>query len=453
MRVIKQPILLLLLTMGFVAVHQVSMGQNPESMSVSLEEAIDYALENNQQVKNARLEEEIADKQVGEILADGLPQVNANASLMHNYKIQQTIVESSNGFPPGVPDGEAVALEFGIPYTSGFDFGLTQMVFDGSFFIGLEAAKTFTQLSRKDHIKTKIDIAEAVSKAYFGVLVNVERLALVERNYSRLDSLLQETEVMYQNGFAEKIDVNRVKVQFNNVKVEKDNYQQIVDLSESILKFQMGLKPNTPLILTTEIQTIDYFNFETIKDFTYEQRIEYSQMNIRKELKQLDIKNVRAKYYPKIDLVANYGRNTGNTSLDGVFSDDWFGAGAIGLRASVPIFDGMRKRRQVQQRQLQAQQIDYSLNLLENNIDVEIEQALTSYNRQIEMMQAQRENMELSQEVYEVAKIKYNEGVGSNIEVIDADATFKQAQINYYNALYDALISKIDLQKAYGILL
>ena len=454
MRVIKQPILLLLLTMGFVAVHQVSMGQNSESMSVSLQEAIDYALENNQQVKNARLEEEIADKQVGEILADGLPQVNANANLMHNYKIQQTVIENENGFPdPSVPDGTPIPFGFGIPYTSSFDLGLTQMVFDGSFFIGLEAAKTFTQLSKKDHIKTKIDIAEAVSKAYFGVLVNVERLALVERNYSRLDSLLQETEVMYQNGFAEKIDVNRVKVQFNNVKVEKENYQQIVDLSESLLKFQMGLKPNTPLQLTTEIQSIGYFDFEQSKDFAYENRIEYSQMNIQKELKQLDIKNVRAKYYPKIDLVANYGRNTGNTSLGDIFTDDWFGAGAIGLRASMPIFDGMRKRRQVQQRQLQAQQIDYSLNLLENNIDVEIEQALTTYNRQIEMMQAQRENMELSQEVYEVAKIKYNEGVGSNIEVIDADATYKQAQINYYNALYDALISKIDLQKAYGVLL
>ncbi|MEP2023504.1 TolC family protein [Reichenbachiella sp.] len=451
MRVIKQPILLILLTMSLMAVHQVSNGQNSESMSVSLEEAINYALENNQQVINARLEEEIADRQVGEILADGLPQVNLNADLTHNYKIPQTPVTSD--FATGEPLEETLYIPFGADYTSQWGASFSQMVFDGSFFIGLEAAKTFTQLSKKDHIKTKIDIAEVVSKAYFGVLVNVERLALVERNYSRLDSLLQETQIMYENGFAEKIDVNRVKVQFNNVKVEKNNYQQIVDLSESLLKFQMGLKPNASIVLTDEIQSIGYFDFELANNFTYEQRIEYSQMNIRKELKQLDIKNVRAKYYPKIDLIANYGRNTGNTSLDGVFTDEWFGAGAIGLRASMPIFDGMRKRRQVQQRQLQAKQIDYSLNLLENNIDIEIEQALTTYNRQIEMMQAQRENMDLSQEVYEVAKIKYNEGVGSNIEVIDDDATYKQAQINFYNALYDALISKIDLQKAYGILL
>lgn len=437
-----------------MAAHQVSLAQETESFRFTLQEAIDFALENNQSVKNAKLEEEIADKQVGEILADGLPQVNANANLLHNYKIQQTVIENENGFPdPNSPDGTPIPFGLGIPYTSGFDFALTQMVFDGSFFIGLEAAKTFTQLSKKDHIKTKIDIAEAVSKAYFGVLVNRERLILVERNYSRLDSLLQETQVMYDNGFAEKIDVNRVKVQFNNVKVEMDNYQQIVDLSESILKFQMGLKPNTPLALTTDIQSIDYFDFQLTQNFSYENRIEYSQMSIQKELNDLDIKNVRVKYYPKIDLIANYGRNTGNTTLGDVFTGQWFGAGAIGLRATMPIFDGLRKRRQVQQRQLKGQQIDYSLNLLENNIDVEIEQALTTYNRQIEMMEAQRENMELSEEVYEVAKIKYNEGVGSNIEVIDADATFKQSQINYYNALYDALISKIDLQKAYGILL
>ncbi|UXX79518.1 TolC family protein [Reichenbachiella carrageenanivorans] len=453
MRVIKQPIFHLILTISLVAAHQVSYAQESTTFRFSLEEAINYALDNNQRVKNAQLEEEIADRQVGEIIADGLPQLNANANLFYNYKIQQSLIEADGNFPPGVPAGETVALEFGIPYTSSFDVALSQMLFDGSFFIGLEAAKTFTQLSKKDHIKTKIDVAEAVSKAYFLVLVNRERFGLIERNYSRLDSLLSDTKVMYSSGFAEKIDVNRVQVQFNNVKVEKENYEQVLNVSESLLKFQMGLNHSEELELTSTIEGIDYFDFADAANFTYEQRVEYDQMNINKELKELDIKNVRAKYYPKLDLIATYGQNTGNTSFGDLFSDQWFGLGAIGVKATVPIFDGLRKRRQVQQRQLQVQQIDYSLNLLKNNIDVEIESALADYNRSIEMMEAQRENMELSQEVYEVAKIKYNEGVGSNIEVIDADATYKQAQINFYNALYDALVSKIDLQKAYGVLL
>ena len=455
MRVIKQPIILLLLTIGLMTAHQVSMAQEAELIRFSLQEAIDFAMDNNQSVKNARLEEEIADKQVGEILADGLPQVNANVDIGYNYEIRKSFITDETGAFSGTP-GQELVLPFGTDYAGDMSLTASQMLFDGSFFIGLEAAKTFTLLSKKDHIKTKIDIAETVSKAYFGVLVNRERLTLVERNYSRLDSLLQETQVMYDNGFAEKIDVNRVKVQFNNVKVEMDNYQQIVDLSESLLKFQMGLKPSTSVELTTAIQSIDYFDFELAKNFSYENRIEYSQMNIRKELNELDIRNIRSRYIPKLDAYASYGQNTGSTQFGDVidvFGDRWLSYGTVGIKASMPLFDGLRKRRQVQQRKLKAEQIDNSFEMLKYNIDVEIQQALSTYNRQIEMMEAQRENMELSEEVYEVAKIKYAEGVGSNIEVIDADATFKQSQINYYNALYDALISKIDLQKAYGVLL
>lgn len=452
MRVIKQPTILLLLTMSLVSVHQVSTAQESTITRFTLDEAITYGLENNQNARNARLEEKIADRKVEEILADGLPQVNANVDIGYNYEIP-TVFLPGNAFDPNGNADETVGAKFGTNYTGSVGLSANQMLFDGTFFIGLKAARTFTQLSRKDNIKTKIDIAEAVSKAYFGVLVNRERYGLVERNYARLDSLLRDTKIMYENGFAEKIDVNRVQVQFNNMKVEKDNFQQMLDVSESLLKFQMGMNLSSQIELASSIEDIDYFNFELVKDFAYEQRIEYSQMNIRKELNQLDIRNVQSGYIPKLDAYASYGRNIGTQEFGDVFSGNWAGVGVIGVKASMPIFDGMRKRRQVQQRKLTAEQIDNSFDILKYNIDLEIQQALASYKREIEMMQAQRVNMELAQEVYEVTKIKYNEGVGSNIEVIDADATYKQSQINYYNALFDALISKIDLQKAYGILL
>ncbi len=423
-----------------------------EKVAFSLQEAIDYALINNQSGKNARLEMDIADKQVGEILADGLPQVNANADFGYNYEIQQTLVEGSI-FDPTVPEGVLVPVAFGVPYTSNFGVTLDQMVFDGAYFIGLKAAKTFTELSKKDNIKNNIDIAEAVSKAYFGVLVNRERYLLIERNFTRVDSLLIDTKHLFEGGFAEKIDVSRVQVQYNNLKVELDNFQAIVDLSESLLKFQMGMDPKADIDLTDAIESIDYFDFELTNDFNYDRRIEYSQLNIREDLNQLDIRNIKSQYVPTLDLYARYGRNTGALEFGDVFTNDWYGAGVVGLTARWAVFDGLRKRRQVQQRRLKGEQIKNQFELLKYNIDIEIEQSLTNYNREIERMRAQRENMELAREVYDVAKLKYDEGVGSNIEVIDADASYKEAQTNFYNALYDALISKIDLQKAYGVLL
>lgn len=452
MKAIKQPTFILLLTMSLVAVHQVSLAQESTTARFSLDEAITYALANNQNVKNARLEEEIANRKVEEILADGLPQVNANVDIGYNYEIP-TVFLPGNAFDPSGDANETVGAKFGTNYSGNMGISANQMLFDGTFFIGLKAARTFTQLSQKDHIKTKIDIVEAVSKAYFGVLVNRQRYALIERNYSRLDSLLQDTKTMYENGFAEKIDVNRVQVQFNNMKVEKDNFQQLLNVSESLLKFQMGMSPASNIELTSSISDIGEFDFELAKSFTYEQRIEFSQMNIRKELNELDIRNVQSGYIPKLDAYASYGRNIGTQEFGEVFSGQWAGVGVIGVKATVNLFDGMRKRRQVQQRRLMAEQIQNSFDMLKYNIDLEIQQALTNYNKEIEMLRAQRENMQLAQEVYDVTKIKYSEGVGSNQEVIDADATYKESQINYYNALYDALISKIDLQKAYGVLL
>ena len=439
-----------------IAACQAGYAQDSK-VAFSLQEAIDYALVNNQSGKNARIEVEIANRQVGEILADGLPQVNANADLGYNYKLQETPLEAdTTGFfppPPGFEHGDIYTITFGVPYTSNFGVTLDQMVFDGAYFIGLKAARTFTELSKKDNIKNSIDIAEAVSKAYFGVLVNRERYLLIERNFTRVDSLLIDTKHLFEGGFAEKIDVSRVQVQYNNLKVELDNYQAIVDLSESLLKYQMGMSPKAEIELVDRIENIDYFDFELAKNFSYDRRIEYSQLNIRDELNQLDIRNIKSQYVPTLDLYARYGRNTGATGLGDVFTNQWFGAGVVGLTARWSIFDGMRRRRQIQQRQLKGEQIKNQFDMLKYNIDIEIEQSLANYNREIERMQAQRENMELAREVYDVAKLKYSEGVGSNIEVIDADASYKQAQTNYYNALFDALISKIDLQKAYGVLL
>jgi len=432
--------------------YPMAWAQTSESqLRFSLKEAVVFALEHNPIVKNTLLDQEIADRQVGEILADGLPQVKLNADLTYNYKIPKTPV--TNDFTTGEPLDETLFIPFGADFTSQFRASMSQMIFDGAFFIGLKAAKTFTQLSKKDHVKTQIDVAAAVSKAYFGVLVNHERLLLVARNFSRVDSLLQDTRALHEAGFAEKIDVSRVKVQYNNLKVELDNFQGIVDLTVQLLKFQMGMPMSQPLELTDAIEDISYFDFSLSSSFQYDNRIEYSQLTIRKQLNELDIRNINSRYIPTLDLFVNYGRNTGALEFGDVYTDDWFGAGAVGLRLEMPLFDGMRKRRQVQQRKLKGRKIDNSFERMKYNIDLQIQQSLVNYNREIDRMRAQNENMALAREVYDVSKIKYDAGVGSNIEVIDADAAYKQAQTNYYNALYEALISKIDLQKAYGILL
>ena len=457
----KQKLTTLLLV--FVTQFVAAQGDN----NFSLQECIDYALQNNADLKNRALDREIAERQVKQTIADGLPQINGNVDLSYNFKIQTTpipdfISPSVYGvlFQEGViptrdlGDPQIFPAQFGTKYSGSASINLEQMIFNGSYFVGLQAARTFTELSRKDQIKTEIDVIEAVSKAYYGVIVMKERQELISKNYYRLDSLLRDTKALNENGFAEKIDVNRVQVQFNNIKVEFENFDRTLELAKALLKFQMGMPQSESLTLTTYLEDIqfDLTSPEPDNEFNYKDRIEYSQLETNKELVELDAKNTRVQYLPRIDLYGRLGATSGAQTTSDLFNfqDNWFELGVVGVRMSVPIFDGFRKSNIIQQKKIQIRQIENSFEQLKNGIDIEVTQSSINYDKAVDNMVAQKENMDLAQEVYDVAKIKYQEGVGSSIEVTNADADYKQAQTNYYDALYSALIAKVELDKAHG---
>ncbi len=437
---------------------------------MTLAEAIEYAQKNNQNIQNARLEIEKSEAKVGEVLASGLPQITGSADFAYNYIIPTTFIPDFISpsvynvlFQEGVipekplPEAQVFPAQFGTKYTGRATVDLQQMVFDGSFFLGLKASRTFTELSKKDQIKTTIDVISAVKKAYYQVLVSQERLELLHRNFGRLDSLLNDTRAMQQSGFAEKIDVSRIQVQYNNLSVTLKNAAVGLDISMQLLKFQLGMPIAEPLELTDNLETIRFTVLEENygSDFKYENRIEYSKLQTNFELATVDIKYTRVQYMPTIDLYGNIGASYGTGTFDNLFAfgDKWFGLGTVGLRMSVPIFDGQRKHAVVQQKRFEQQQVERTMELVKNQIDLEKMQAEASLTTSIANLRIQNENMGLAEEVYRVTKIKYEEGVGSNIEVLDADASYKEAQTNYYAALYDALIASVDLETAYGKLL
>ncbi len=430
-----------------------SYAQN-EPVQMTLQECIDFALANNQNIKNAQLELDISGYRVGEILADGLPQLNASADLGYNYKVPTSFFPAE--FFGGEP-GTFLPRQLSPAYNGSAAVNLNQMVFDGSFFVGLKASRTYTDLARKDKIKSEIDVIEMVSKAYYLAMVNLEGIDLINKTYGRLDSLLRDTRAQVDAGFAEQIDADRIAVQFNNAKVTRDHSEKRLQLSYALLKFQMGMDVKTPFQLKERISDV---SLEVLQegfgdDFEYVDRIEFSQLSTNLDLVNLDIKSTQVLYLPTIDLYGSYGASTGQGSFEDLmsFGNNWFGLGVVGLRFNVPIFDGLRKSRQIQQKRLQIRQIENSRDLLQKNIDVEIQQAQTNLRESADNIRAQRANMELAENVFRVARIKYDAGVGSNIEVVTADASFTEAQTNYYNALYAALVAKVDLEKAYGKLL
>lgn len=424
--------------------------------AMSLQECIDFARENNPNLKSARSAIDAAEARVGEYIATGLPQLNASANLTDNYVIPTSFLPAIVFDPNAGPD-EYVGVQFGTKYTGNASINLDQMIFNGSYFVGLKASKTYTELAKRDFIKTETDVVEAIKKAYYSVLVNKERADLVDKNYQRLDSLLKQTRIQYENGFVEKIDVNRIQVQHNNIANTRKNAAIGLVMSYNLLKFQMGLPIDEQIELTDNLESIKTVVLdESFKEgFQYSNRIEYSTLEVNKALVELDIKNTRSQYLPSLDLFGNYGASYGTSAFNSLiqFGPNWRSLGSVGLRANLPIFDGMRKSKVIQQKKSQLYQIENSLALTKSQIDLEQQQANLNFESYIQTLRTQRENMDLSKEVYDVAVIKYQQGVGSNLEVIDADAAYKEAQTNYFAALYDALIASVELEKSYGKLL
>lgn len=425
--------------------------QQSEAKLYSLQDCITYALENNQNVKNAQLSVDISKYKIGEIISEGLPQINASADLGYNFKVPTSFIPSD--FFGGEP-GTFTPVQFSPAYNGSASINLDQMVFDGSYIVGLKASKTYAELSSKEKIKSEIDVIEAVSKAYYLVLVNQERSELIDKNYARLDSLLRETRILYENGLAEKIDVDRIKVSFNNISTTRNNFINTMNISYSLLKFQMGMDPKATIQLKDKIADVqlEVLDENFGSDSKIEDRIEMSILQTNLDLVKLDVRNVKSMYLPSIDLYGSIGATSGAGSSSELmnFGDNWFGLGVVGLRLNVPLFDGFYKARVIQQKRLQADQIINSRDQLQKSISLEIEEARAALKLSVDNLAAQNENMELAEGIFRTTRIKYNEGVGSNIEVIEADASYKEAQSNYYNALYDALVAKIDLEKAFG---
>ena len=420
----------------------------------TLEQCINYGFDNQAAVQNANLDREMAVAQIGETRADGLPQLNADADYTNYWNLQESFLPAFI-FDPNAPEDEFVAVPFSQQYNSSANLTATQLIFDGSYFVGLKAAKTFKGLSEQDFIKSRQDVTELITKAYYTVLVTQVALDLIDNNYERLDTLLTETSLMYENGFAEKIDVSRIQVEFNNTKTQKSRAERSLEQAYNILKFQMGMPLSQELQLAETIEDITFevlnYNFA---DFQYRDRVEISQLEITRTLAELDLKNNKVQYLPTIDAFATLGALTATNTRSEVtnFDDQWLNYGLFGFRLNLPIFDGLRKSYLIQQNRIQLAQIENDMRYLRHSIDLEQEQAKRDFANSLENLRTQEENMELALEVFQVTNIKYQEGIGSNLEVVDAETSYKDAQSNYFNALYDVLIAKVDMEKALGIL-
>lgn len=439
-------VLLLLITMQLFA-------QKSDSIfHLSLQQSIDYALANQPNVRNAKYEEGKADAKVKEVLGIGLPQITGSINLLDYLQIPTTLIPAQFF---GGPAGTFEPLKFGTQYSLTGEIDGSQIIFDGTYIVGLRASKIYKTLSVQDLTLANIQAVAAVKKAYYSVLVNNWKLQMTIADVNRLKKLMDETQKMNEAGFTEKVDYDRIKVNYNNIKTLQATMGKVVTLSYKMLKFQMGMPLKDSITLTDSLRNIPINpELEADTSFRATNRIEYqiAQTNLfgNHEL----LKKDRYAYLPNLILIGSVNRvNQGETTDFFNGSQPWYPTAIVGLKMNIPIFDGLQKNYRIQQDKYSVQENELQLSTLKESISLEISNSMTNLENALADLKNQQENMQLAQSVEHDTKIKYEAGTGSNLEVVDAETSLTEAETNYYNALYNALIARVDYEQAKGTLI
>ncbi|MBC7570578.1 MAG: TolC family protein [Spirosoma sp.] len=429
-------------------------GQSTTGQTFTLQQAIDFAIEKNVSIRNGKLDALSAEARIQEIKASALPQVAASASVTDNLIIQRAFLPAIFFDQNAPADAPAVPVQFGVAYSANAAASVNQVIYSAALNVGLRAADTYRELAQRNLAATKVVVAEQVAKAYYGVLVALERAKLLDYNITRLDTALYETQALNTQGFVEKLDVQRLEVQANNLRTERQKVQNLIELSYVLLKFQMGLGVNDEITLAEQLEDRSAESLRPLisadPTFRYQSRIEYSTLETQIKLAEQDIEVTQKGYYPTLAAFANYGYNAGRNKIGQLVTSPWFNFGSIGLSLQIPIFDGFLKKNQIAQKRFTLQKAQNSGELLRNSIDLQIRQSSISLRNGLQTLQTQQRNRELAEEIVRVTRIKYKEGVGSSLEVLNAEASLRESQTNYYSSLYDFLIAKVDQDKALG---
>lgn len=435
----------------------------------SVNQAVDYAKKNNFAIRNAVLDVKLQEQVNREVTARALPQINGNLSTTYNPNVATQVlpnfispatyqvlvdegVRDGSGNPIQMPaDFGFIAAQFGTKFSANAGVSLSQILFDGQVFVGLQARGATIRFAQKKVELTEEIIKANIHKVYYQLVVSKTQIELLDANISRLEKLLHDTREIYKAGFAEQLDVDKVSVQLANLQTEKSKVLNTVSNGYYGLKVLIGMPLRDELVLT------DSLNAEQIKDgalmtgnYSYEDRKEYQFAQIGKELNEYNIRRYKLSNIPTIALNGQYVKNAQRDKWNFFGSGEWYTISNISLNINVPIFNGFSTRAKIRQAQINLEQTNIRIDSLKLSIDYDVSVARNNFTSAITNMDYQKRNMELAEKVYEQTKKKYEMGTGSQTEINTAQADLKAAQTNYINALYEAIIARIDFMKATG---
>ncbi len=445
----------------------IGLSAQDSTYSFSMQQCIDYAKVNHPQIKMGNADVIIAKADVKDVMAMGLPQVNIGANFNHNLKIAtQVLPDFISPSVYGVLYGErvlnpatnpppnfgATPVQFGVPYSVTANATLSQLIFDGTYFLGLKAANQYVNMSKLQAEKSAIDIVENVSKSYLLILTTQENKKLVEDNLIVINATIKEMKALLANGFAEKLDVERLELSQSSLEIRAKSISQQVVILQQSLKFNMGMPVNYTLNLTDSIKGImAQSNLMTAANFDISQIQDYKILSQNQVLQEMNKDRNIVGRYPTVRLNANYGQQSFATKNDfNSLGSEWFPLSSYTVAVNVPIWDGNARRAKIIKAEQNITKNELMMQNLANAATLQFNSAQVRYSTSLELMDLQQKNLQIASEIYKKAAIKLKEGLGSSLELVQAETDYKAAQISYLNSIYDVLLANVELKKSLG---
>jgi len=414
---------------------------------ISLDQAVTFGQENNRQILNASLEVQRAYKERWSTIAIGLPQISANADYQNFLELPTSLIPAQFF---GGKEGEFAEVQFGTPQTMTAGVTLRQLIFDGSYFVGLEASTVYLDISKNILEKTALEIKKNIVSTYSSVLLIEENILFLEQNKKTLEANLNEVTDLFRNGFEEEESVEQLRLTLATVANQLRYAKNTKKVTLNMLKLLMGFPTEEPLELSDTLDTLTtegLFEQEYHSDFSIENNIDLkiAQTNLRSE--NLLFKYEKSKNMPRLAGFIN-GNYTGNSQTFSFTEADqkWFGAAIVGLNLQVPIFSSYLKRAQSQKAKIAIEQAETELEETQERINIEVDAAINEYNLAVETYFTNKENLALASRIEEKNQAKYFEGMASAFDLRQAQLQLYSAQNNYITSIQQVIQKKINLR-------
>jgi outer membrane protein TolC len=439
--------------------------ETQDTMKLTLQEALDIALEQNNQLKNSNLDVKIADEEVWITTAQGLPQISANGSYNNNLSlstqlfpnfIEPTILQvlkEEGVLPPDtpIPEPDKIEVQFGTQHNVTGTIQANQLIFSGPYIVGLQAARVYKNLAKEQYEMTKLNVKSNVTNTYHSILLTRRNIEILNENLDNLNQTLEDTRAMYKNGMAEETDVDQLRLNVSSLENNLKSTKRQMESLKNLLKIQMGVELETSIVTTESVQGLvaeNQLNKSFQADFNVEQNINYQASKTQVELSELDLKRQKANFLPSLSAFYSFTENAMRDEFTFFESDEpWYESSMVGFQLNVPIFSSFQRYSKVQKAKLNLKKSQNNLENTRKNLRNQFIQARNDYLTAYEKYQNDKENKKLAKKIFQRTNKKYKEGMATSMELTQANDKYLQMESAYISSLIQLLNAKVELEK------